>query len=52
MHTFYPKGLLENIQRGNPTQNGLSQRKRIFFRLYYSRINTDFRIIDCETEEK
>ena len=32
MHTFYPKGLLENTQRGNPTQNGLSQRKwNVFF---------------------
>ena len=27
MHTFYPKGLLENTHRENPTHNGLSQRK-------------------------
>ena len=45
IHTIYPKGLQENTQRGNPTQNGLSQRKwNVFFFSVYSHINTDYKI--------
>ena len=44
MHTIYPKGLQENTQRGNPTQNGLSQRKWNVFFSVYSHINTDYKI--------